>query len=118
MPGAAADGARVAQHLLAVDALQRLDRRVAHRAHALGAQHLVGQLQVDRDLAVQLPVAHRRVDSVPAAVRPCTLAHVLLAAERRPRLREELFRFRIARGARGKAAERHRERDQRTSTVA
>jgi hypothetical protein len=104
----------IAQQLFAVDALLDDHRHVTDRVHRLGPQHLVWKLQIDRELAVQLAIAHRALVGAGTG-EPLHLVQVLLAAKRLARLREQLLRLGIAFDARRDAAERHRERDQRNN---
>jgi hypothetical protein len=103
---------RVPQQLLAVDALFGHDERgVAHRADAVAAQQLVGQLQIDGDVAGHLPIANRALHGT-GARQALHFRDLAFSAERRARLREQFGRLRITGGARRVAAECHRQRKQ------
>ena len=109
--GGAVQRLLVAQQLVAVHPLFGDDRRVAHRAHRLGAQQLVGQLQVDRHFAGQLAILHRALVGAGGG-QPPHLVEILRAAERRARLRDQLFGPGVAGRARDVAADGQQQREQ------
>ena len=75
IPGGVLSVFELAQQLVAVHALIRHDERaVAHRADALGPEHFVGKLQVQRQLARDLPIAERAAARCRRTTNPCTLA--------------------------------------------
>ena len=101
----------VAKQLVAVHPLLGDDRDVPHRAHRLGSQELVGELQIDGHFAVQLTILQRPlIDS--AGREPLNLVQTLLASQRGTRLCHELLAFGIASRTGGVAAGRHRDRHQ------